>query len=156
MKLVFFLAPLFVSFLASTAAFAGEIRGRVLNAQGGPVRGATVTVSAHNEPASVKVVTAEDGSYVIPNLEPGVYTVTVSIANGQQVLRQQVTVGSQAEPNRADFRFTAVATEGVAGPPGRLTSPRKPGLGSQIKAHLHAPHSHKHRTGDTGDKAVAA
>jgi len=30
------------------------------------------------------------------------------------VLRQ-VTVGSQAEPNRADFRFTAVATEGVAG-----------------------------------------
>src|ERR1700686_4301469 len=112
MKLVFFLAPLFVSFLASNAAIGGEIRGRVLNAQGGPVRGATVTVSANNESASVKAVTAEDGSYVIPNLEPGVYTVTASIANGQQVPRQEVTVDSDAAPARADFRFTTAAAEG--------------------------------------------
>jgi hypothetical protein len=76
MKLVFFLAALFVSFLASAAAFGGEIQGRVLNAQGGPVRGAAVTVSANNEPASAKVVTVDDGSFTIPNLEPGVYTVT--------------------------------------------------------------------------------
>src|ERR1700730_6242776 len=114
MKLVFFLAALFAS-LPSAAAFGGEIRGRVLNAQAGPVRGAAVTVSANNEPASAKVVTAADGSYAIPNLEPGVYTVTVSIANGQQVLGQQVTVGSQAEPDRADLRFAAAAAEGVAG-----------------------------------------
>jgi hypothetical protein len=114
-KLVFFLAALFVSFLASATAFGGEIRGRVLNAQGGPVRGAAVTVSANNEPAREKVVTAEDGSYTIPNLEPGVYTVTVSIANGQQVLRQEVAVASDTAPASADFRFTAVAAEGVAG-----------------------------------------
>src|ERR1700680_1885039 len=115
MKLVFFLAALFVSFLASAAAFGGEIQGRGLNAQGGPVRGATVTVSANHEPPRAKIVTAEDGSYAIPNLEPGVYTVTVSIANGQQVLRQEVTVGSEAAPARADFRFTAADAEGVAG-----------------------------------------
>ena len=114
MKLVLVLASLFVSFLASTVAFGGEIRGRVLNAQGQPVRGATVTVSANNEPASVKVATAEDGSYVIPNLEPGVYTVTASIANGQPVPRQEVAVNSDA-PARADFHLIAPTAEGVAG-----------------------------------------
>ena len=114
MKLVLVLASLFVSFLASTSAFGGEIRGRVLSAQGGPVQGATITVSANNEPAAVNVVTAEDGSYVISNLEPGVYTVTASVANGQQVPRQEVAVSSDA-PVRADFLLTAATAEGVAG-----------------------------------------
>src|SRR5260370_30260716 len=102
----FLFAVLFVSFLASAPAGGGGIQGLVLNAKAGPVAGAPVAVGANHEPPRAKVVTAADGSYAIPNLEPGVYTVTVSIANGQQVLRQQVTVGSQAEPDRADFRFT--------------------------------------------------
>src|SRR3981081_3457782 len=91
------------------------IQGLVLNAQGGPVAGAIVAAGANHESPRAKVVTAADGTYAIPNLEPGVYTVTVSIANGQQVLGQQGTVGSQAEPDRADFRFAAAAAEGVAG-----------------------------------------
>ncbi len=115
MKLVFFVAALFVSFLASASAFGGEIQGRVLNAQGEPVAGATVSVSANHQPPRAKVVTAADGSYAIPNLEPGVYAVAVSIANGQQELRQEVAVGNEAAPARADFRFTAAAAEGVAG-----------------------------------------
>jgi hypothetical protein len=114
MKLFFFLAASLVSFLAQ-AVFGGEIQGRVLNAQGGPVPGAAVTVSASNETASAKAVTTEDGSYAIANLEPGVYTVTASIANGQQVLRQEVAVGSDAAPARADFRFAAAVAERVAG-----------------------------------------
>jgi carboxypeptidase family protein len=115
MKLVFWVASLFVWWWASAAAFGGEIQGRVLNAQGGPVAGATVTVGADQEPPRAKVVTATDGSYAIPNLDPGVYAVAVSIANGQQVLRRQVAVGSAAVPARADFRFTAASPEGVAG-----------------------------------------
>ncbi|HEV2200265.1 MAG TPA: TonB-dependent receptor [Bryobacteraceae bacterium] len=93
------------------AAFGGEIQGRVLNAQGGPVEGATVTAGVHAEPPRAKVVTAADGSYTVPNLEPGVYTVTVSLANLQQTLRQEVTVESEGAPARADFRFTASAEE---------------------------------------------
>src|SRR5579864_5170072 len=115
MKLVFFLTALGVSWLAPAAAFGGEIQGRVLNAQGGPVAGAAVTVSAGQEPARAKAVTAADGSYTIANLEPGVYTVTVSLANGQHVLRREVAVGSEAAPARADFRFIAAAAEGVTG-----------------------------------------
>jgi len=115
MQLVFLAVALLLSFFAPASAFAGEIQGRVLNAQGGPVAGATVTVGASHEPTQAKAVTAADGSYVIPNLEPGVYAVTVSTANGQQVLRQEVTVGREDDPIRADFRFTAADTEAVAG-----------------------------------------
>jgi len=99
----------------SVAAFGGEIQGRVLNAQGAAVAGATVTISAGHEPLHVKVVTAADGSYTIPNVEPGMYAISVSLPNGQQVLRREVAVGSEAAPARADFRFTAAAAEVVAG-----------------------------------------
>ena len=63
----------------------------------------------------MRVVTAEDGSYAIPNLKPGDYIVTASIANGQQVQRQEVAVSSDAAPVRVDFRLTAATVEGVAG-----------------------------------------
>ncbi len=115
MKLVFFLTALLVSYFATAVAFGEEIQGRVLNAQGGPVEGATVTVGVNTEPPRAKVVTAADGSYAVPNLEPGVYTVTVAIANGQQALRQNVTVSSGTAPARADFRFTPATAEAVAG-----------------------------------------
>src|SRR5216684_8856569 len=108
MKLVIFRTALIVSWLASAAAFGGEIQGRVLNAQGAPVAGATVTISAGHEPLRARVVTAADGSYTIPNVEPGMYAISVSLPNGQ-VLRREVAVGSEAAPARADFRFTAAA-----------------------------------------------
>ena len=113
MKLALFFTALFVSWLAPAAACGGEIQGRVLNTQGGPVAGAAVEVSANAQPPRAKAVSAADGSYAIPNLEPGLYTVTVSTADGQQVLRREVAVGSDASA-RADFYFTAAA-EGVTG-----------------------------------------
>jgi hypothetical protein len=114
MKLVFFAVALFGLFVASASAFDGEIQGRVLHSQGGPVAGATVIVSTNHEALRAKVVTAADGSFAIPNLEPGAYTVTVSIANGQQ-MQQEVIVGDDVATARADFRFTAEGAEGVAG-----------------------------------------
>ena len=79
------------------------------------VAGATVTAAASSEPPRAKAVTAADGSYSIPSLAPGVYTITATTANGQQTLRQEVTVGAEAGPVRADFRFTAASAEGVTG-----------------------------------------
>lgn len=112
MRLTFLFAVFFSSFLSS--GFGGEIHGRVLNAQGGPIEKATVTVSEGRDPSAAKVVTAEDGSYAVLNLEPGTYVIMVSLADGQQVLRREVAVDNDAAPARADFRF-AVAAEDVTG-----------------------------------------
>jgi hypothetical protein len=106
---------LFVALAVSAGAFGAEIQGRVLNAQGGPVAGAAVTVTAGKEPARARVVTEADGSYTVGGLTAGVYTVSISVADGQQVLRQDVRVESGEESARADFRFGAAAAEGVAG-----------------------------------------
>src|SRR5579871_2253237 len=100
--------------ILTMAAFGGEIQGRVVNAQGGPVAGATVTVIGEKT-ANVKAVTSADGSYVIPDVVSGLYTVTVSLADGQQSLRQEVSVDNERGPARADFRFTTAAAETVAG-----------------------------------------
>jgi len=80
MKVILLLTAL-VAPLAAAGTFDGGIQGRVLNAQGGPVAGATVTVTTKDEKLHAKVITAADGSYAISNLEPGAYTVTVSLAN---------------------------------------------------------------------------
>src|SRR5437867_3992751 len=115
MRLILLFTILFVSLEALAAASGRGIEGRVLNAQGGPVRGATVTVIGKDAAQRAEVVTAADGSYTFPDLEPGVYAVTVSVANTQQVLRMDVIVDSETVPTRADFRLTADAAQEVAG-----------------------------------------
>ncbi len=113
MKFIFTLA--FLS-LWSVAARGGEIEGKVVNAQGAAVAGATVTVSTDHQAPRPKVTTAADGTYHIEDLTPGAYTVTVSTANGLQTLRREVSVGSGSEPARADFQLrpaAAVATADV-------------------------------------------
>jgi hypothetical protein len=115
MKFFFIITTLLASLAASAATFDGGIQGRVLNAEGGPIAGATITVTGKDEEPRAKVVTSADGFYAVSNLEPGIYTVTVSLSNTQQVLRIDVIVDSEIVPARADFRFTADAAQGVGG-----------------------------------------
>jgi hypothetical protein len=115
LKLILLFMALVASFAAAEAAFDGGIQGRVVNAQGGPVQGATVTVTASDEEARAKVVTAADGSYAVSNLAPGAYTVTVSLANTPQVMRMDVVVDSETVPSRADFHFAGETVQAVAG-----------------------------------------
>src|SRR5262249_4267377 len=115
MKRILLFMTLFASLAAPAWALNGGIQGLVLNAQGGPVRGATVTVTAKDQGPLAKVVTSEDGSYDISNLEPGVYTLTVSGVNTQQVLQMDVVVDSETVSTHADFRFTADAAQELAG-----------------------------------------
>ena len=115
MKRILLFTTLFALLAAPAWAFDGGIQGQVLNAQGGPVPGATITVTAKDQEPLAKVVTSEDGSYAISNLEPGAYTLTVSIANTQQVLQMDVVVDSETVSTRADFRFTADAAQELAG-----------------------------------------
>jgi len=76
----------------------GEISGRVVDASGTPVSGATVVVSKSNEPVSdIAALTDAGGSFRRGGLAPGSYTlevrktgqpaqeVPVEVADGQQV-----------------------------------------------------------------------
>jgi hypothetical protein len=75
--LVSLFAAVCVSSWLSSPAFGAEIQGRVLDAQGEPVSGSAVTVSRSRGEAQAKVITAADGSFSIPNLEPGIFMVYV-------------------------------------------------------------------------------
>ena len=57
----------------------GSIAGKVLDAGGLPLPGATVSVSEQSTGFTRTVVTADTGAYSVPNLEPGVYTVVVEM-----------------------------------------------------------------------------
>jgi hypothetical protein len=98
-----------------SAAVAAQIHGRVLNAQGEPMPGAIVTVSGKDQALRARTVTGTDGSYSFLNLDPGLYTVAVSLAEGQQVLRHDVAVDNDGGLTQADFRFTSGATTEVTG-----------------------------------------
>lgn len=106
MKVFFLLA---VSVFLSLAAYGGEIQGKVSNAQGAAVAGATVTVSSDHNSSQSKATTSADGSYRIADLPAGEYTVTVSSATGAALLRRRILVRESSEAIRADFQFPQVA-----------------------------------------------
>lgn len=57
----------------------GSIAGKILDPDGLALPGATVSVTSQSTGFTREVVTADTGGYSIPNLEPGTYTVTVSM-----------------------------------------------------------------------------
>ena len=70
-------------FIVATIPAAGQQRGsvggNVLDSDGLGIPGATVTVTEQNTGFNRTVVTAETGAYLVPSLDPGVYTVVVEL-----------------------------------------------------------------------------
>jgi hypothetical protein len=86
---------LWILVIASTALaqdFRGAIAGRVADAQGGRLPGATVT--ARNLATNAESTTTTDslGDYSIPYLSPGTYSVTVELSGFKKVIREGVEV----------------------------------------------------------------
>lgn len=74
----------------------GSIGGKVVDAGGLPLPGATVTITEQRTGFNRSVVTAETGAYTVPNLDPGIYTIAVEMP-GFAALKQsdvQLTAGS--------------------------------------------------------------
>jgi hypothetical protein len=74
----------------------GSISGKVEDQAGLALPGATVTITEQGTGFTRTAVTAENGAYLIPNLEPGTYTVTLEMP-GFAALKQPdvaVTAGS--------------------------------------------------------------
>lgn len=94
-----------LAFVASTSAFAqqqtGEIFGRVTDSSDAVLPGVTVTVSG---PALIQprvVITSETGTYRVPELPIGTYSVTFELPGFQTVVMQDVriTIGFRAQVN---------------------------------------------------------
>src|ERR1700739_854678 len=92
-------AAILLSFAGATSAqtFRGTILGTVTDSSGAAIAGAAVAVKNVHTGTSRTVSTSEDGTYSVPELPIGTYTVTVEKAGFKQgaVTGLQVEVSSQ-------------------------------------------------------------
>ncbi len=66
--------------LATAQERFGGLTGIVTDASGGVLPGATVTITSKNTGAARSTVTSADGLYMVPDLDPGRYTVIVELS----------------------------------------------------------------------------
>lgn len=106
-------AAIAVVVLCATSTFAqmqtGEIRGRVTDTSGAVLPGVTVTVAG---PALLQpriVTTSDTGSYSVPELPIGLYSVTFELTGFRGLVREdiRITIGFSAQIN-ADLALSAV------------------------------------------------
>jgi TonB dependent receptor/Carboxypeptidase regulatory-like domain/TonB-dependent Receptor Plug Domain len=86
--------------LWSTAAHAtifGQLQGVVHDPQHRPIAGASVEVNAANSSFTKTILTAQDGSFSVPSLPLGNYTITVS-QSGFGTAKQTLTLASDTSP----------------------------------------------------------
>ncbi len=76
----------------------GTISGRVLDAQGLALPGATVTAKSPNLQGSREAVTSENGDYILTGLPSGPYTITVTLSGFQTHTRNVVLAPTQVLP----------------------------------------------------------
>ncbi|MGH9310910.1 MAG: carboxypeptidase regulatory-like domain-containing protein, partial [Vicinamibacterales bacterium] len=99
----------------------GTLQGRVSDASGGVVPGATVEVSNLATGVTTPTTTNEEGNYRVPFLIPGVYQVTVTLQGFAKFLSQKVqlhvadviTVDATLQPGGLTDEVTVSATGAV-------------------------------------------
>ena len=83
-----------------------QVSGRVKDAQGGLVPGATVTVTNQQTQISSTAVTDETGFYTFPNLTPGRYMVAAELQGFKKAVRSEVPLDAAASVT-LDFTLEA-------------------------------------------------
>lgn len=82
----------FLTAFPAAAQQRGSISGAISDADGLVLPGVTVTVTEQGTGFSRTVITAETGAYTIPNLDPGVYTMTAELPGFAPIRQQNVTL----------------------------------------------------------------
>ncbi len=96
------LGLLLASAASSSAQTFGQITGQVTDTSGGILVGASVTVTSTQTNATREAQTNSSGSYVFPNLLPGIYNVKVDLQGFQSRVRNGVELQVQ-QTARLDF-----------------------------------------------------
>ena len=94
LALVFFVC---FGLLAPTAVSAQQmvsINGKVVDADGLPLPGASVAIKEQNTGFTRTVVTAGTGGYTVPNLPPGKYTITVTMDGFAETSQKDLTLSA--------------------------------------------------------------
>ena len=88
------MALLLVSYLPASAQVSStsSLSGSVVDPSGAVVPGAAVTITNEGTGAVYKVVTAGNGTFQVPSLNPGTYTVTVDVPGFKQAVMKGVVV----------------------------------------------------------------
>ena len=73
---------------ADAQGLTGQISGTVLDDTGGAVQGSTVKVRNTATQAEQEVRTDAQGAFVVPNLLPGTYDITVSAGRSLRIRRR--------------------------------------------------------------------
>jgi hypothetical protein len=86
---------------ATAQEFRATIRGQVVDSSQGALPGATINVVNQQTNEVATATTNNDGSYTIPFLRPGLYTLTVEMAGFQKYTRKdmRLQVGQTADIN---------------------------------------------------------
>src|SRR5262249_49508813 len=95
------LSLLLLSLLSSAQTPTAEFTGFVTDASGGVVAGATVVITNVATNAQRSVTTNSSGVYIAPALQPGVYSVRVSMTGFRAEVRNDIVlqVGQSARIN---------------------------------------------------------
>src|SRR6185369_1772400 len=98
------------AFLVSTTLFAqvtsGSIFGSVNDPSGAVISGASITVRNPETGVSRTVSTTGTGDFVIPNLPPGTYVVTVEASGFKKLEKTGVTLSAADRLNAGEFVLT--------------------------------------------------
>ena len=70
----------------------GEISGVVTDPSGAPMPGVTITLTNQSTNAVRELQTNESGLYVMPALQPGVYTLKATLSGFRTLERKDITV----------------------------------------------------------------
>jgi hypothetical protein len=86
---------------ATAQEFRATIRGRVMDSSQAALPGATVTLQNAQTNEIATATTNQDGSYTVPFLRPGLYTLTIEMSGFQKYTRtdMRLEVGQTAEVN---------------------------------------------------------
>src|SRR5687767_9020973 len=102
--------------VASTAAAQfdrSQVSGRVKDAQGGVVPGATVVVTSQQTQQSWTAVTDQTGFYTFANLAPGRYNISTELQGFKKALRPDVQLDAAASVTLDVILETGALTESV-------------------------------------------